>query len=128
MSGENFNHYVNALSDQETPKFKDEVVTLYLSTDSIYRLKKIKKFTEMKNNIIINMAITFFFNSSSAYRDHYSFDAEGRSVAYIATLKNEQRVAKQAEEKGLVITSMFSIIATIGINILYEKLLGKKGE
>lgn len=127
MTNENHENYVKALAaPSKSSRKQEKSIKIFLSPEIIKLLKDIKSLMELENNSVINSAIAFFYNNKFKINDDQlqkiSSKIEGKSLEYIATPKNDQRIKDTIAKSDYPSESMQTLIIISAIKAFHKVL------
>lgn len=124
MDNKNYEAYISILDSDIKTQQKEELLTLFITDETLKKLKEIKNFMEWKTDLALNSIITFFFktenlkNSKKKKNIKVNSNQKQTEVKFAPTIKNEERINKYLEENS------HSSIIELSIGIFYQKLIG----
>jgi len=126
MDTKNREEYINTLENNESKIHKkEELLTFFLTDETLKKFKKIKKLMEWNKDFTLNSVFTFFFNiENSKETKKIKSDSNKKQVEikFTPTFKNEERIKEY-----LKVNTTSSIIE-LSIDLFYKQLIGSNSK
>jgi len=123
MDNKNYEAYIDTLNNDIKTHKEDELLTLFITDETLKKLKKIKNFMEWKTDLALNSIFTFFFKTKNAQSNKsIKLDSNKKQIEikFAPTIKNEERINKYLKED--------SSIIEISIDVFYKHLIGSNSK
>jgi len=123
MDNKNYEAYIDTLNNDIKTHKEEELLTLFVTDETLKKLKKIKNFMEWKTDLALNSIFTFFFKTKNAQSNKsIKLDSNKKQIEikFAPTIKNEERINKYLKEN--------SSIIEISIDVFYKHLIGSNSK
>lgn len=123
MDNKNYEAYIDTLNNDIKTHKEEELLTLFVTDETLKKLKKIKNFMEWKTDLALNSIFTFFFKTKNAQSNKsIKLDSNKKQIEikFAPTIKNEERINKYLKED--------SSIIEISIDVFYKHLIGSNSK
>jgi len=123
MDNKNYEAYIDTLNNDIKTQKEEELLTLFITDETLKKLKKIKNFMEWKTDLALNSIFTFFFKTKNAQSNKsIKLDSNKKQIEikFAPTIKNEERINKYLKED--------SSIIEISIDVFYKHLIGSNSK